>query len=121
MTDTALLDGKNFLVIEDDYYLASDEAELLRKGGAHVVGCTGDTDEALQLIAKHRVDYALVDINLGVGPSYEAAAALKERNIPFMFTTGYDAASIPSEFKDVPLLEKPFTERKLIGALGSFV
>lgn len=121
MTDHGLLKGKNFLVIEDDYYLASDEAELLRKGGAHVVGCTGDASEAVQLMATHRVDCALVDINLGAGPTYEAASALKSRNIPFLFTTGYDAASIPAEFHDVPRLEKPFTERRLVGALGSLI
>lgn len=117
MTGDLSLQGKCVLVIEDDYYLATDEAAMLEKAGATVVGCTGNSEEALELIAGGQVDCALVDINLGLGPAFDTARALRAKNIPFLFTTGYDAASIPSEFQDVPHLEKPFDDRRLFGAL----
>jgi DNA-binding response OmpR family regulator len=108
-------------VIEDDYYLASDEASALEEAGATVVGCTGDPQEAREVIDREQIDCALVDINLGEGPAFETARALRIREIPFLFTTGYDAAAIPEEFGDIFRLEKPFEQRKLLTALEQLI
>ena len=121
MIDQAGLHGKRILVIEDDYYLASDEAAALKETGAIIVGCTGDVSEARRFIDKELIDCALVDINLGYGPSFDIARALRDRQIPFAFTTGYDAAAIPNEFVNIPRLEKPFTQPKMLALLGKLV
>lgn len=121
MTKSASLEGKRILVIEDDYYLASDERAALEGAGMTVVGCTGDPEEARRLIDDTQIDFALVDINLGDGPAFGTARALRDRRIPFVFTTGYDAATIPEDFRDVLRLEKPFDGRTLLTALGRLV
>lgn len=36
------------------------------------------------------------------------AALLRERGIPFAFTTGYDDRALPGRFADIPRIEKPF-------------
>lgn len=117
MNNNSALQGRRFLVIEDDYYLASDEAAALQNAGATVVACTGNAHDAQSLIAEEAIDYALVDINLGSGPEFETARSLRDHQIPFLFTTGYDAAAIPQEFKDVPRLEKPFRQHLLLTTL----
>jgi hypothetical protein len=49
----------------------------------------------------------LVDISLGLGPSFKLAETLKDQGIPFVFVTGYDQTVIPEEFNDIERLEKP--------------
>ena len=117
MTHPRPLQGMRILVVEDDFYLATDEQLALENAGATVIGPIATTAEALRLADPAAVDCALVDINLGGGPSFAVAAALKQRSIPFLFTTGYDAVSIPDEFRLVERLEKPIEDADLVAAV----
>ncbi len=109
------LEGLRVLVIEDDYYIATDEQQALQGAGAVVIGPCAQASDAMAYDGP--VDCAVVDINLGRGPSFEAAATLRRRGVPFLFTTGYDAGAIPREFADVPRLEKPIREADLVAAI----
>ena len=60
----------------------------------------------------------MLDINLGLGPTYDVAARLSDRGVPFIFATGYDGAAIPDGFQDRPRVEKPFSGKRLISAVG---
>jgi hypothetical protein len=44
-----------------------------------------------------------------------------ERNIPFLFTTGYRGLDIPPDFRDIPRLEKPVSAQVLVGAVRSML
>jgi DNA-binding LytR/AlgR family response regulator len=117
MTSTRPLAGKSVLVVEDDYFLARDACEWLIEAGAQIVGPVPNIERALQLMSTGVVDAAVIDINLGQGPTYEVAAKLSERAVPFVFATGYDQAAIPPEFQDRPRLEKPFSGKQLVGVV----
>ena len=118
ITTDRLLEGKRILVIEDDFYLASDENVLLERAGATVVGPFGSACTDADIEAAGEVDGAVVDINLGQGPNFDFALRLRSRGTPFVFVTGYDAAVVPSELSHVPRIEKPVRERQLIAALA---
>ncbi len=117
MSSNISLDGLRVLIVEDDFYLATDGKAALEEAGALVVGPFARAEHALPLVDSAQVDCAIVDINLGQGPSYAVATALGQRGIPFLFTTGYDAASIPERFRSVPRLEKPIEELDLLRAV----
>ncbi|AWN35686.1 GAF domain-containing protein [Methylobacterium radiodurans] len=118
MTGEPDLTGRRVLVVEDDFYLATDAARALRGAGAEVMGpCATEEDARVQL-DEQRPDVAVVDINLGPGPSFKLAEALKDRGIPFVFMTGYDAEVIPAEFAGVERLEKPLQLRQIVGAVA---
>ncbi|AWN51090.1 PAS domain S-box protein [Methylobacterium sp. 17Sr1-1] len=118
MTGEPDLTGRRVLVVEDDYYLATDAARALRGAGAEVLGpCATEADARAELV-EQRPDAVVVDINLGPGPSFKLAEALKDRGIPFVFTTGYDAEVIPAEFAEVERLEKPLQLRQIVGAIA---
>jgi DNA-binding response OmpR family regulator len=112
------LEGCNILVVEDQYLLATEVCEWLQGAGAKVVGPAPDSRQACALLDSEPVDMAVVDINLGRGPAYEVATRLRERDVPFIFATGYDRQAIPEEFTSAPRLEKPFKERELVAAVG---
>ncbi|MGX7703690.1 PAS domain S-box protein [Methylobacterium sp. Gmos1] len=112
------LTGRRVLVVEDDFYLATDAARALEGAGAEVAGPCATEEDARAELDGQRPDAVVVDINLGSGPSFRLAETLKDRGIPFVFTTGYDAEVIPAEFVGVERLEKPFQLRQIVGAVA---
>ena len=118
MTETRSLAGRRILVVEDDYYLASDACDWLRREGAEVIGPFRSTDEAYQALDAGAVDVAVIDINLGEGPTFRLASRLAAAGVPFAFATGYDAVALPENFRDRPRLEKPFTGAQLVRAVS---
>ncbi|TGD99882.1 PAS domain S-box protein [Methylobacterium nonmethylotrophicum] len=118
MTGEPDLTGCRVLVVEDDYYLATDTARALRGAGAEVMGPCATEEDARVELAEQRPDAVVVDINLGPGLSFKLAETFKDRGIPFVFTTGYDAEVIPAEFEGVERLEKPLQLRQIVGAVA---
>lgn len=104
------LSDLRFLVVEDEYYIADDIAQALRRQGADVLGPAMDPAEALALLEDAgSLDGAILVVNLCGMPVYPVAEALRRRAVPFMFATGYDGAVIPDAYADVPRWEKPFS------------
>lgn len=112
------LAGHRILVAEDDFYLATDTARALAGVGAAVVGPYAAEGPALESLAREAPTGAVVDINLGGGPSFALARALAASAVPFVFVTGYEAAAIPPEFAEVPRLEKPVELRRIVCGLA---
>jgi len=104
----SLLSGCRVLVIEDEYFLADDMVRLLRELDAKIVGPFGEVGDALEFVkGGGQVDVALLDINLRGEMIYPVAEELRRRDIPFIFTSGYERKPLPAEYDDVPMLEKP--------------
>ena len=118
MTGEADLSGHRVLVVEDDYYLATDTARALQGAGAEVIGPCPTEEAAREALEDGRPAAALVDINLGSGPSFTLAALLRERGVPFVFITGYDEGVIPPDFADVERLQKPVELKRVVHFLA---
>ena len=114
-----LLNDRRILVVEDEYMFASDMKAELESVGATVLGPVGSVKNATALIcAEQHLDAALLDINLGDEMVFEVADLLVERNVPFVFTTGYDSSVIPVRFSHVAHYEKPLNVRHVTQALS---
>lgn len=104
----APLAGRRILVVEDEYFLADDIGNALRTLGAEIAGPVGDIKDATTMLHGGGVlDGAVLDINIRAELIFPIARELTAREVPFVFTTGYDKVSIEPEFHDVPLWEKP--------------
>lgn len=112
----APLSGLTILVVEDDYYLATDTRTVLEEAGGHVLGPFGTADDAIAALDGERADLAVIDINLGNGPVFSLARHLTSAKLPFLFATGYDQAVVPEDLKTIVRLEKPFRPGELINA-----
>jgi DNA-binding response OmpR family regulator len=109
---------KRVLVVEDDYYVADSLALALEAHGIEVLGPVATVQAASDLIAQtERIEGAVLDVNLKGESVYPVADELRRNRVPFVFTTGYDAASVAKREPDVVCLEKPVSITQLIHAL----
>ena len=115
------LEGKRLLLLEDDYYLATDAREWLEEAGAEIVGPAANGRQALSLLSASEVDGAVLDINVGSGPNFDVARELSGRSVPVLFATGYDRSILPPEFQNSPRVEKPFGGAQLVGAVQAML
>ncbi len=102
------LNGCRVLIVEDEYVLAYELHGKLIALGATVLGPVGTLADALELIsAESRIDVAVLDVNLRGHSVFPAADLLACRDIPMLFTTGYDVSQFPIRFQNMPRCEKP--------------
>lgn len=100
--------GRRILVVEDEYFLADELSRGLSDAGAEVLGPIATLEGALALLkGPAPPDAAILDVNLGGDQVYPVADALRALDVPFLFTTGYDPATIPSRYASARRLEKP--------------
>jgi DNA-binding response OmpR family regulator len=106
------------LIGEDEMTIAMMLEDMLEELGHDVVAVAGRLPQALSLAETSGIDLAILDVNLGGEPSFPAAHALRMRQIPFFFATGYGAAGIDAEFADVMAIKKPYLIDHLREAIG---
>lgn len=113
--------GRRVLIVEDEALIAMDMEAQLTSAGWEVVGPAGTIDEALTLIGATRLDAALVDANVRGRPVGEIAEALRDRNVPFVFASGYGRSALPQGFREARLLSKPFSTDDLLRTVKDLV
>ena len=115
---TQALEGRTILVVEDESLVAMLLETILEDMGCATLGPVSTVDEALSVIADGSAfDGALLDVNVAGKEVFPVAAALKERGVPFVFSTGYGEGGLPEEWRGHPTIQKPFTEDAVQQAL----
>src|ERR1043166_871571 len=116
------LKGRRILVIEDEYFLAEDICLVLRDLGADIIGPAGEVGDAIGIVnSAEIIDAAVLDVNVKDVSILPGADRLRARNIPFVFTTGYDRSAIDVRFKDIKLFEKPINVTAMARSLGELI
>jgi len=91
---------------------------LLEEAGATVFEPVKSVTRGLAMLETDRPDVATLDMNLNGESSAPIAAALRERKIPFIVLTGYTGKQTEEpEFRDMPVIKKPFLGPELVRAL----
>lgn len=121
MPDRTLRDCR-VLIVEDEYMLADELETELAGAGATVLGPVGTIEDAVAIIeAEADMDGAILDANLRGEMVFPAADLLLERDVPFVFTTGYDASVIPVRFEHIVRCEKPINMKRVAQAIGRVI
>ena len=111
------LSGQRVLIVEDEYFLAQDLAEHLNHLGVEVVGPVGTITDALELLRCADIQGAVLDINLRGERVYPVADVLQQKQVPFVFASGYGGELEPSAYADIPRCIKPLDFAELANAL----
>ncbi|WP_102960839.1 response regulator [Mangrovicella endophytica] len=117
---TGTLADKRILIVEDEYFIASELKRTLKNEGAVVVGPVSDLEGGLML-AEEPLDAAVLDVNLEETLSYPIADRLSSRGIPYMFLTGYDGWSLPAQHRETARLAKPFMSKSVVAMVEKLV
>lgn len=116
------LTGLRILVVEDNFLAAEVVRDALESTGCTVVGPVGRIADGLRLAEQEALDGAVLDVNLNGNWCFPIAEALRRRDVPFIFLTGYDdAAIIPVELQPARRLSKPVLGPHLIEALSEVI
>jgi CheY-like chemotaxis protein len=110
--------GLRVLVVEDEVLVAMALEDALEELGCEVVGIASRIDAARTAIHERDFDCAILDINVHGEPIYPVAEKLDERDVPFIFLTGYDSNEIQQAFRNRPVLRKPLEPWALRQALA---
>lgn len=112
------LSGRRVLVVEDESLVAMLLETILEDMGCIPVGPASTVEEGLATAAgAEPLDAALLDVNVAGRQVFPIAEALKDRGVPFVFSTGYGEGGLPDEWRGHPTVQKPFTEAAIRMAL----
>ena len=116
------LQGVRVIVVEDETLVAILLEDMLVELGCEVLWTAHRVPRALDLVAQSAPDAAVLDVNIAGDEVYPVAQALAERDIPFVFATGYGARGLADAWRGRPIVQKPFQvehlSRCLLTALG---
>ena len=101
------------MLVEDEAIVALAVNDSLTDLGFSVIGPFSRVADACRALQHHRVDAAILDVNLDGEMVYSLAELLIAQKIPFVFATGYGAESIESRFEHIPVLQKPIEKDML--------
>ena len=113
-------DRLKVLLVEDDFIIRMNTADLLQELGHEVVE-VGTGEEALDRMAADEFDLLLTDLGLPAMSGTELAIRFREQRpgIAVVFATGHNTLpDIPGDKRPV-LLQKPFDGRRLVNALAA--
>lgn len=114
--DHAPLSGLKVLLAEDNMIIALDAEQHLFDLGAADVLVAASAEEALEMIAAERPDFAALDYNLGDATSVPVAERLHALGVPFTFMTGLGDTLVVEGLEDAPLVQKPYNASQIAAA-----
>ena len=106
-----------WLIVEDEPLVAMLVEDAIAELGLTATGMATRVDKALQLIEEQTFAGAILDVNLAGEAVYPVATVLRERQIPFLFLTGYGEEAIRRDFDNMPIVKKPFTVEQIQTAI----
>jgi AmiR/NasT family two-component response regulator len=112
---------KRVVIAEDEAIIRLDLKEILESEGYQVVGETGRGDEAVELVARHRPDLAILDVKMPGLDGIEAARRISsEFRTAVLILTAFSQRNLIEDARDAGVaayLVKPFQRSELIPAI----
>lgn len=113
--------GARVVIVEDEAIIRLDLKEILEAEGYEVVGETGRGDEAVELVATHQPDLAILDVKMPGLDGIEAARRITaERKVAVLILTAFSQRNLIEDARDAGVsayLVKPFQRSELVPAI----
>lgn len=107
------------LIVEDEALVALNLESMLEELGCRIIGPIMRLDRALTAVGEGLVPQAaILDVNLGGERVFPLAHMLATAKVPIVFATGYGRDGLPDEWRDTPVVQKPYTLEQVSVALA---
>ena len=111
--------GLRVFVVEDEALVAMMLEDMLAELGCIVMGVAGTVAQAMERVTtSNMIDAAILDVNIGGQKIFPVANILVEREVPFVFATGYGPADLIEHYPGSQTLTKPYLPEALARALA---
>jgi CheY-like chemotaxis protein len=120
MTDK-LLSGRHVLVVEDEMLVLMTIETMLADLGCETITAAATAAKAIELTKSRAFDLAILDLNLNGDQSYAVADMLIALGVPFVFSTGYGSDGVSENYRDWPVLRKPYQSEAMVRILGDLL
>ena len=107
------------LLVEDEALIRMMFEDVLLELGHSIAAKAGDLASGLSFAKERDYQLAILDVNLKGRPAFPIADVVRARGKALLFVTGYGSAGLAADYKGVVVLQKPFTEIQLSGAISS--
>jgi CheY-like chemotaxis protein len=113
MTDSPTNAAKRVLVVEDEMLIGMLLEDMLADLGHTVAAVVPRLKDAMVAAQQDNFDLAILDVHLHGESGFPVAESLIARGIPFVFATGYGERGLPENYRNRPVLQKPFAKADL--------
>ena len=100
---------RSILIVEDEPLIAMMLEDFVLSLGHEVSGNCDSVETAMKEVENGTFDLAILDVNLKGENVWPVAAALRSKGTPFVLASGGHVDPPPAEFRNVPMIEKPYT------------
>jgi CheY-like chemotaxis protein len=114
------LNGKIVFVAEDELITAADYYFELKRAGATGVGFSATNQAALDYLADHEINAAIIDYMLQEGTGESLIRYLDDHQIPFVVVSGF-AFKIRGLVLASQILQKPVVGADVLHALSRVI
>src|SRR6185312_13342619 len=104
---------RRILVVEDEMLIGMMLEDTLTDLGYEVAAIVPRLKEALAAVERESFDLAVLDVHLHGESAFPVAEALIAKGVPFIFATGYGERGLPENYRNRPVLQKPFAKDDL--------
>ena len=115
MKTTAL--GLRVVIVEDEAFVAMLLEDMLESLGCTLAGSASRVAAALDMVDDTECDLAVLDVNVAGERVDAVAERLHALGRRFIFSTGYGAQGPAPQWRDRPILAKPFQIESLRAAI----
>lgn len=109
------------LVVEDEVFVAMFIEELLAELGFGQVTSVHDIEAAIRAAETSDFKLAILDLNLSGASATSVVRILRQRDIPFVITTGHHAEELPEAIRGELVLFKPYGAEEFRRAVRKLV
>jgi chemotaxis family two-component system sensor kinase Cph1 len=107
----------SILVVEDENLVAMAITWVIEDAGYSIVGPERSVDTTRQVLARQKINLALLDVNLNGETVFPVSDMLDSIGVPYIFITSSPASSLPERYQSRPLLAKPYSSTDLLALI----
>lgn len=112
------MDDYRVLILEDDPLVSSHLESIVADAIETEIVIGASIAEARAAFATH-IDFALLDVDVIDGTTYDFAAMLSTAGVPFAFVSASDRSKMPEGLRNVPFVTKPYCTEDIVDLLTS--
>jgi len=100
------------LIVEDDPMISLTLEDIVAEHTDGDIIAVRSREEAHAAI-KDEISLAILDIDVTNGKTFDVAAELKSRGVPFIFVSASNKEQVPEELRHAPFIPKPFDDAEI--------